>query len=158
MTHNIEKNCCFTGHRDIPPDLLPEIRKNLEFELEKLYVLNGVKTFISGGAVGFDMIAAEMVVELKRRHPDVALIFALPCGDHSKKWSDSDISKLRILSLYADEVITLTPTYTRGCMHERNRFLVDNSLYCIAYCKKTSGGSYYTVNYAKKKNRTIIEI
>lgn len=158
LTYDINRCCCFTGHRDLPKNLIPQIRRDLDGHLEKLYTFYGVKAFISGGAIGFDMLAAEAVVELKHRYPDVKLIFALPCVEHTKKWSDSAVAKFRILSLYADEIIYVSQGYYTGCMHVRNKYMLENSEYCIAYCKKTGGGSYYTLNTAKKMNRTVIEL
>ena len=158
MFTDISKCCCFTGHRELPKNELSHIRDELDFEIEKLYTLNGVTTFISGGAIGFDMLAAETVIMAKRRHSDIRLVFALPCADHSKSWSSADAAKLRILMIYADEVVTLSDTYQRGCMHTRNRFMLDNSLYLISYCRKNSGGTYYTLSRAKSQNKIITEL
>lgn len=65
--------CCFTGHR---PQSLPwkfneqgerclKMKEQLRNEIIKA-IKNGYKTFISGKALGFDMICAEMVLELKK--------------------------------------------------------------------------------------------
>jgi len=43
-------------------------------------------------------------------------------------------------------------------MQKRNRNLVDNSGVCIAYLTENRGGTFYTVNYAAKLNREIINI
>ncbi len=158
MLNDITKACCFTGHRDIPSALVEQLRNDIDFEIEKHYIIHGVTTFISGGAIGFDLLAAETVVQAKRRHPDIKLVFALPCADHSKKWSDADIAKLRVLSLYADEIVCLNESYHRGCMHQRNRYMLEHSAYCISYCKKSSGGTFYTLNLAKKMDKTITEL
>ena len=158
MTQSIEKACCFTGHRDLPKNEREQLRRDLDTVIENLYTLSGVDTFISGGALGFDTLAAEAVIEAKRRHPDIRLVFALPCTDHSKLWRESDASKFRVLSLYASEIFCMRESYTRGCMHERNRFMLQNSLYCVSYCRKNSGGTFYTVNEAKKMGRTLIEL
>lgn len=158
MHDDIKKVCCFTGHRDIPKSLVEQMRNDVDFEIEKHYIMYGVDTFISGGAIGFDLLAAEAVVQAKRRHPDIKLVFVLPCADHSKKWNDADITKLRVLCLYADEVITLSDSYYRGCMHQRNKFMLEHSTYCISYCKKSSGGTYFTLNLAKRLNKIITEL
>lgn len=47
---------------------------------------------------------------------------------------------------------------TRGCMHKRNRHLVDNSSACISYLTENKGGTFYTVNYAKSKGVEVINI
>ena len=43
-------------------------------------------------------------------------------------------------------------------MHKRNRYLVDNSRYCIAYLNQNTGGTYYTVNYAIDNHVQVINL
>ena len=63
----------------------------------------------------------------------------------------------RIIAL-ADEVICLSERYYKGCMYARNRFMVDNSNYCICYMTETTGGTAYTVGYAKQQGLHVINI
>ena len=58
----------------------------------------------------------------------------------------------------ADKVVYTSQEYTRGCMHKRNRHLVDNSSACIAYLTESKGGTAYTVDYAKKNGLTVFNI
>lgn len=48
--------------------------------------------------------------------------------------------------------------YFKGCMHKRNRHLVDNSGYCICYLTRTQGGTAYTVDYALERGLPVINI
>ena len=43
-------------------------------------------------------------------------------------------------------------------MHIRNKNLVNNSKYCIAYLKESNGGTAFTVKYALKNKLEIINI
>ena len=43
-------------------------------------------------------------------------------------------------------------------MHKRNRHLVDNSSVCVCYLNRESGGTAYTVRYAKEKGLEIVNI
>ena len=158
MLEDIKKCCCFTGHREIPQSDLNALRDDLDFEIEKHYILHGVTTFISGGAVGFDMLAAETVIGAKQRHPDIKLVFVLPCDGHNKSWKASDSAKLRVLMLHADQTLCLADHYYRGCMHQRNKFMLEHSAYCISYCRKDSGGTFYTLSLARKTNKTVTEL
>ena len=58
----------------------------------------------------------------------------------------------------ADKVVYTSEEYTRGCMHKRNRHLVDNSSVCIAYLTESKGGTAYTVDYAKKHGLTYYNV
>lgn len=48
-----EQTCCFTGHRQIPPEKRAEIAGQLELVIVSLYQ-RGVQFYGAGGARGFD--------------------------------------------------------------------------------------------------------
>lgn len=149
-----ETACLFTGHRTLPQDLstLSELERSITAELEKAYD-EGYRIFYSGGATGFDLLCALTVLNLRHtRIPGVRLIFALPCYNHYKNWEKQDQRLLANLLEKADEVVYVSEKYRPGCMHKRNRYMVDRCALCIAYCTKKTGGTAYTVSYAQKKN------
>ena len=51
-------------------------------------ITEGVTDFYDGGAIGFDMLAAETVIELKTEYPDIKLHMLLPCpaNEQIKGW------------------------------------------------------------------------
>ena len=110
----------------------------------------GVLFYGAGGALGFDTIAAESVLELKEKYPQIKLILVLPCKDQTSGWYDSDVKKYNEILSRADKVVYTSERYYDGCMLKRNRYLVDNSGYCICYLKRNTGGTAYTVNYARQ--------
>lgn len=63
----------------------------------------------------------------------------------------------RILAC-SDKVVYTSERYYNGCMHKRNRHLVDNSSLCICYLTKQNGGTVYTVKYAKEKGFAVVNI
>jgi len=151
-----DRTCCFTGHRELT-ETKAFIKKRLKKEIEKL-IEKGVIFFGAGGALGFDTLAALTVLELKKKHPQIKLIMVLPCREQAEKWSEAD-KQIYIGVLYkADKVTYTSEHYHRGCMHVRNRRLVDFSKYCIAYLKEESGGTAYTVGYAREKGLEVINI
>ena len=62
-----------------------------------------------------------------------------------------------MLSL-ADEKIILQEKYDKYCMINRNKFMVDNCSALVAYLRKNTGGTAYTVNYAHKNSIPVIKI
>ena len=42
--------CCFTGHREIPPEDREPLRAALLSEIQRLYAEKGVTEFYTGGA------------------------------------------------------------------------------------------------------------
>ncbi|NLO84719.1 MAG: DUF1273 domain-containing protein [Clostridiales bacterium] len=57
--------CCFTGHRNLPAKKIEKIILNLDREIENL-IAKGITDFISGGAIGFDQIAASLIIAKKK--------------------------------------------------------------------------------------------
>ena len=143
------RTACFTGHRELPTDDLPEISKRVEDTLATL-IEQGYRYFGAGGALGFDTLAAQVVLRLRERYPQIRLILVLPCLNQTRGWPQADIDTYEEIKRCADKVTYTSEHYFRGCMQKRNRHLVDNSSVCICYLTKPTGGTAYTVNYASE--------
>ena len=150
-----EKTCCFTGHRVIPARVLPALAGELEQTLRRL-IGEGVRYFGAGGALGFDTLAAETVLRLKGEYPDVRLILVLPCRDQTRGWKETDVRRYRDIASRADKVVYTAEHYSPGCMHRRNRHLVENSSVCVAWCAREAGGSGYTAAYARQRGPRLV--
>lgn len=151
------RTCCFTGHRKLPVREVPGIIEGLEKEIVTL-INAGVIYFGAGGALGFDTLAAQAVLNLKKEYPNIKLILVFPCKDQTKGWAKKDIETYEQIKQSCDKYVYTSESYVRGCMQKRNRHLVDHSSHCICYLKENYGGSFYTVNYAKSKGLKIINI
>lgn len=158
MKIDAEKSCCFTGHRALPESGLAQIRERLRREIAAL-AERGVTTFLAGGALGFDTLAAQEVLRLKFSGlPGIKLVLVLPCLGQEAKWDSVDVAAYRTLIREANEVIYTGDVYTRSCMFVRNRYLADHSRVCLCYLSREKGGTAYTVNYARSKNLEIINL
>lgn len=151
------KTVCFTGHRNIPPDERKLIVKKLEQTVKKLIEM-GYVYFGTGGALGFDTIAAQTVLKMKMKYPHIRLILVLPCQTQADKWSDADKAIYYDIKFKADKSVCISQTYTNECLFKRNRHLVDNSNLCVCYYKHNKGGTAYTVNYAISNQKLMINI
>ena len=149
--------CCFSGHRKIPKDNYPFIQSNLRTAVVN-NIEKGYRFFETGGALGFDTIAAQIVLELKETYPQIRLILVLPCVTQTKSWLKDDIDEYNRIKELADEVVYTSKEYSKGCMHKRNRYLVDHSTLCICYLTENKGGTAYTVKYAESKGVSVINI
>ena len=145
--------CAFSGHRNLNGG-------GLDFSLLDRVVCDLIKTgtteFYCGMALGFDTAAAESV--LAQKTEDVKLIACLPCANQTETFSESATRRYQSVLARCDKVITLSPEYYSGCMHARDRFMVDNCDVLVCFLRKQSGGTFYTVNYAKKCGKKIIEL
>lgn len=151
------QTCCFTGHRHLPPEEQAEIASRLECVISAQYQ-KGIRYYGAGGALGFDALAARTVICLRENCPGMKLILVLPCLTQTRGWRPEDIAEYERIKAQADKVVYTAQQYTPGCMHRRNRHLVDHSGVCVCYLTKESGGTAYTVNYAKRHGVEIINI
>ncbi|MBQ9802169.1 MAG: DUF1273 family protein [Clostridia bacterium] len=151
------KVCCFTGHRTIKSELRGKLITRLDGTLERL-ISEGYTEFRAGGARGFDTLAALRVLYLRSKHPDVRLCLYLPCRDQTKGWPKGEQLVWEDILSRADEVHYVCDTYHEGCMHARNRALVDGSDLCIAYLTQNRGGTLYTCAYALKNGVELLNL
>lgn len=149
--------CCFSGHRRIPNEDLLIIKQKLMGAITSA-IKDGYIFFGAGGALGFDTLAAQTVLELKKQYAHIRLILVLPCLSQARYWREQDISEYELIKRSADKVVYTSQDYSYDCMHKRNRHLVENSSLCICYLKEESGGTAYTVKYAESRGLRIINL
>ena len=153
---DIKKSCCFSGHRKIEPKKELDIKTcllNLIMDLAE----EGYEYYYCGCAVGFDLMCAETVISLKSEYP-IKLVAVIPCDNQSASWSANDRETYDKVIRSADYVVQTGNEPTAENMRKRNRYLVDNTDFCIAYCKQLHTGTAYTLRYAKRHNKKIINV
>lgn len=152
-----DRTCCFTGHRDLPVLAQKRIAAKLEQTIISL-IDRGIIFYGAGGARGFDTLAAQTVLNLKKDYPNIKLILVLPCLTQTQGWRSADIAEYERIKAQADKVVYTSQKYTSGCMHKRNRHLVDHSSVCVCYLTSDSGGTAYTVQYAREHGLKILNL
>lgn len=150
--------CCFTGHRVIPS----EERSDILLKLSKAiydHIALGCRTFVAGGALGFDTYAAQMILTIReeKRH-GVRLIVVAPFEGQADRWNASDKFRYENIRNGADDYICLSAGYHKVCMRIRNQHMVDLSAYCISYCTDMRSGTGQTVAYAQKKGLIVTNL
>ena len=106
-----KKTCCFTGHRRISATEYETVKYRLHETIIRA-IRNGYCYFGTGGSWGFDMLAAQTVLELKKHYTNIYLILVLPCKAQTKYWSyDNKKEYDRILNS-ADKVVWTSEEYT----------------------------------------------
>lgn len=161
-----ETTACFTGHRSqkLPWQFNEEdkrckaMKTTLRAEIENA-IQRGYKTFLCGMALGFDMVCAETVLDLKKQYADIRMIGALPCRAQDIKWQERDRERYKRLLNQLDGIRCAYDEYIgTKCMLERNRFMVNNSSLVIALYNGLSGGTKSTIDYARKQGLVIVII
>ena len=148
----------FTGHRFVDASQREHVKKRLSNAVLVAYG-NGIRNFISGFAIGFDMMAAEVVVSLKQSHPDITLTAAIPFNGQASRFSFYDRKRYDRVLKVADEVIVLSDSYYPRCFLERDEFMVNNASSLIAYYDgREKGGTFYTIRKAMAQNLPIVNV
>ena len=169
------KTVCFTGVR---PNKLCGYNKeayadfvaSLTDSLEDFYN-KGVRTYISGGAQGFDQLAAWAVENLQKRHSDVKNVIYVPFKGQERLWKENGIfgqAQYRGILKRANEVKYLADELTDtkeivSAMHVRNHAMVDKADAVIALFPykeigDTKGGTVATMKYALSKDKSIYRV
>ena len=143
----------FTGHRTYRGAAADALRRTVG----ELYA-RGFRNFLSGMAVGFDLAAAEAVLELRERAPGVRLVAAVPFRGQEMRFSPADRERFRRVLAAADHSVTLSPSYHAGCYAVRNNYLVEHAALLVAWYDGSPGGTHYTVRRALVRGLEFINL
>lgn len=122
----MSRSCCCFGHRFVYTD----INARLEKELIKLVETKDVNIFYTGGMGEFDNLYSSAVRTLKHSYTDIKLILVKPYFTNDLN-TDKDFYTASYDSVIIPE--ELIGVHYKGAIKQRNRWMVDNSDYLIAY-------------------------
>jgi uncharacterized phage-like protein YoqJ len=146
---------CFTGHRHYSGGADREER--LARAIEEAYA-EGYRVFISGMAEGFDLAAAEAVLRLREKYPEVLLVAAIPFKRQTRGFSTDNKARYEAIIAAATEVVTLREHYTYRCYWERDDWMVAHSSRVVCWYDGSKGGTRYTVRSALTASLDIINL
>ena len=142
------------GHQT-PPNLKTRLRK----EIIKLIKDEDVDTFLVGEIGGYEIDAYDMVLEVQKEYPDIRIYLVLSKLTDLHEmgvWDEAYISKRRGF----DDFI-LPPKcelgYKRLCIVYRNRYIIENTDFIIAY-NEYHGKAYEFCKQAKGKGVRVTEL
>lgn len=151
-------SAAFTGHRFYDFSQREFIQERLTSAISEAYD-HGIRNFISGFALGIDLMAAQLVQSLKCDLPGISLTAVIPFEGQAERYNIYDKRVYRRLLELADKVIVLSDYYYPRCFLDRDEFMVENASYLIAYYDgREKGGTYYTVKKARARGIPIINV
>ena len=161
--------CAFTGHRpsklggyDYSSQKNLKIKNKTKEIVEQLITNNNVKSFVFGGALGFDQIAFDAVYELKEKYTDIVMVMAVPFSTQDCKWPQKSREYWANQKEKADKVVLVDKLddykikgyeediYYPAKMQKRNEYMADVSNFLVACYDGTGGGTGNCVNYWNK--------
>lgn len=140
------KVCALTGHRN----LSPAFDENILYDTLEALIGEGYDCFLCGMAKGFDLTALECLRNLKQKYR-LTIEACIPYEGQETAFSYDERKKYRELLDWCDHKTILYREYRNGCYLARDRYMVDCADIVLAYCKRETGGTAYTVDYANRK-------
>ena len=108
---------------------------------------NPVEMYLGGYGL-FDEFANQCAKKYKATHPNVSLIYVTPyitseyCRNHLK------LKKAQYDSIIYPDIEKVPLKYA---VLYRNRYMINNADYVIAYVKRAFGGAYQSLKFARSK-------
>ena len=133
----------FCGHREIAN--VGRVREWLNKVCIQL-IDDGASEFFLGGYGAFDRLCADVLQERKRRHAHIRLILVLPYlnGALSADGYDETVYP------------PLESVPRRYAILRRNEWMIQRCDVLVAYVTHGWGGAAKTLDYARKKKKTIL--
>lgn len=162
------KICCFTGHRpskftfkynEAHADCV-RLKEMLKEQIVQA-INEGYNYFISGGALGLDIWAAETCLELKKQYPHIMLEMAIPCDGQELTWPKESQKRYQKVLGEADVCYWVTREKFEdnpSVMLVRDVYMVNKSSLIIAMFDGSKGGTKHTFDYAKAMGINIWRI
>lgn len=141
-------SCTFFGHQIINKN----IKELLICQVENLITEYGVNIFYVGNNGQFDHLVAAVLRELKSWHPQISYSIVLAYLPEREK----EHNQLSYTETIYPEGLEDTPP--RFAISKRNKWMVQQSEYVIAYVEHSFGGAAQFTEYARKKHRTVINL
>lgn len=141
------KSCAFFGHRYIDPEIFG---KDMHHILVDLIENKGVTQFYSGFRGDFDRLCSFAVYTMKEKYPMIKNTMVL------SYIPDKDF----ILPKYFDDSVYLLEKQVpkRFAISATNKLLVDKVDYIVACVLTHGGGAYAALEYARRRNKPIINV
>lgn len=159
MTNSINISVCFTGHRTISHNKLQAVKENLHTTIIELYK-EGHRTFLCGMAIGFDLLAAEILIDLKVTYKDIIIIACIPFIGQERRFSPTDQERYNKVVQEADSKIIIAQTFSKQSYILRNLYMLEHSSIVIAYFDTNikKGGTFFTYNKALTMGKEVRNI
>ena len=141
-------SCTFFGHRILNKD----IKDLLTRQIDNLIAEYGVNVFYVGNNGQFDHLVAAVLRKLKSRNPQISYSIVLAYLPEREK----EHNQLSYTETIYPEGLEDTPP--RFAISKRNKWMVMQSDYVIAYVEHSFGGAAQFTEYARKKHRMVINL
>lgn len=157
--------CCFSGSRpeklgfdwQREPYFFDVLRTDLRAAIRHAVDLE-YRRFITGMSRGFDLWAAEEVINLQWEFPHLQLIAAIPFVGMETRWEPYWRDLYTQICEHCEYESRMSDRFVPGCYHARDEYMVRHSSRVICWNNGTLGGTAYTCQYAERRGITLDNI
>lgn len=151
--------CCFFGHRKIEETNI--LKANLYHKIEALILEKNVTSFLFGSKSQFDDLCHTVVTELKEKYLFIERVYVRAEYQHISDEYKKYLQNFYEHTYYPEQI----EKAGRASYIKRNFEMIDKSDFCVCYydtnyilSSKGKSGTKIAYEYAKKKNRCIMNI
>ena len=123
-----------------------EVKSTVKKTVEKLITENGVNVFLFASRSEFELLCLKTVTELKNMYPHVRCLYV-----RAERGYVNEEYKEFVANNYDD---TFCPFESSA---KRNRYIIDNSEYCV-FGGKTANNTKTAYKYATKRKRHVVDL
>lgn len=138
--------CTFFGHRECPDSVKPVLRDTVV----ELITNRGVDLFYVGNQGRFDTIVRSVLREMKEEYSHIEYVVVLAyMPGHRREYED-----------YSDTMVPegIESVHPRYAISWRNRWMLEQADYVVAYITHTWGGAYRYYLKAQRKSKQVINL
>lgn len=140
--------CTFFGHSDTPPFIEAFLRTTLVDLIENKHV----DLFYMGNQGSFDYMVRKTLKQLKSDYPHIRYVVVLAYLPAKRAGFDyADDSD----TIYPDGLEKIPPKYA---IAHRNRWMINQSDYVVAYVKYAVGGAAKFKELAERQGKTVLNL
>lgn len=140
--------CTFFGHRDTDDNIKPILKDTIIDLIEN----QNVSVFYVGSEGNFDSMVIECLRELSIIYSNIKYFVVLA---YMPKTKEKDLFLEKYDTIYPDG---LEKTLPRFAIYNRNRWMVKNSDYVVAYVSHSFGGAAQFVELAEREEKVVINL
>lgn len=149
------KTCCFlNGNGDFGGEQTKQAISAVIRQLSE----EGVKHFIGGAELDFGILAAELVLEEKKKGDDLTLEIVIPYELQPEFWSEKERDRYFSLIEKCDKETMLQKRYDDECIHCHTVYLCSRADVVVFPMEAKGIGEPVIVEYQKSREKRWISI
>ena len=122
-----------------------------------------MRRFYVGGALGVDLWAGEILLEMRRReeYQGLEIVLVYPFPGHDERWDPKSRERLRHLKENCDQFVMGSKIVGARGYRERTAYMVEHADYLVAVCDdETAGpsGVEAVLRMAKVQKIVVVQI